>query len=77
MGISTILRAKNVILVAWGEDKSRIIANTVEGKVSETVPSTYLQTHMNAKVVIDLSAAYELTRISHPWWLPTVIGIIN
>ena len=67
MGISTILRAKNVILMAWGEDKSRIIANTVEGKVSETVPSTYLQTHMNAKVVIDLSAAYELTRISHPW----------
>ena len=32
MGISTILRAKNVILMAWGEDKSRIIANTVEGK---------------------------------------------
>ncbi|WP_075556568.1 glucosamine-6-phosphate deaminase [Parabacteroides timonensis] len=67
MGISTILRAKNVILMAWGEDKARIIANTVEGKVSEAVPSTYLQNHMNVKVVIDLSAAYELTRISHPW----------
>ena len=67
MGISTILRAKNVVLMAWGEDKARIIANTIEGKVSEAVPSTYLQNHMNAKAVIDLSAAYELTRISHPW----------
>lgn len=67
MGISTILRAKNVILMAWGEDKARIVANTIEGKVSEAVPSTYLQNHMNAKAVIDLSAAYELTRISHPW----------
>ena len=67
MGISTIMKAKNVILMAWGEDKSHIVANTVEGKVSETVPSTYLQNHMNAKAVIDLSAAYELTRISHPW----------
>lgn len=77
MGISTIMKAKNVILMAWGEDKSHIVANTVEGKVSETVPSTYLQNHMNAKAVIDLSAAYELTRISHPCWLPTVIGITN
>ena len=67
MGISTIMKAKNVILMAWGEDKSHIVANTVEGKVSETVPSTYLQNHPNAKVVIDLSAAYDLTRISHPW----------
>ncbi len=67
MGISTILKAKNVILMAWGEDKAKIIANTVEGKVSDAVPSTYLQNHLNAKVVIDLSAGYELTRISHPW----------
>ncbi|MEG1545338.1 MAG: membrane protein insertase YidC, partial [Tannerellaceae bacterium] len=67
MGISTILRAKSIVLMAWGETKARIIQKTVEGSVSDVVPATYLQNHFNAKVVIDLSAAYELTRISHPW----------
>lgn len=67
MGIATMMRARNVILMAWGEDKANIIAKTVEGKVSDAVPSSYLQNHTNAKVVVDLSAAYDLTRISHPW----------
>jgi len=67
MGISTMMNAKNVILMAWGEDKAGIIAKTVEDKVSDAIPSSYLQNHPHAKVVIDLSAAYDLTRISHPW----------
>ena len=67
MGIATMMKARNVILMAWGEDKANIIAKTVEGKVSDAVPSSYLQNHTNAKVVVDLSAAYDLTRISHPW----------
>jgi len=67
MGISTMMSAKHVILMAWGEDKAGIIAKTVEDKISDQVPSSYLQNHPAAKVVIDLSAAYDLTRISHPW----------
>ncbi|MDF9828941.1 glucosamine-6-phosphate deaminase [Parabacteroides sp. PF5-6] len=67
MGISTMMNAKHVILMAWGEDKAGIIAKTVEDKVSDQVPSSYLQNHPAAKAVIDLSAAYDLTRISHPW----------
>ena len=67
MGIGTMMAAKHVILMAWGDDKSQIIAQTVEGKVSDAIPSSYLQGHPDAKVVIDLSAAYQLTRISHPW----------
>ena len=67
MGIGTMMAAKHVILMAWGDDKSQIIAHTVEGKVSDAIPSSYLQGHPDAKVVIDLSAAYQLTRISHPW----------
>lgn len=67
MGISTMMRAKNAILMAWGEDKADIIAKTVEGQVSDAVPSSFLQNHPNAKVVVDLSAAYSLTRICHPW----------
>jgi len=67
MGVSTILKSKAIVLMAWGESKGAIIQKTVEGKVSDTDPATYLQNHTNAKVVVDLGAAYQLTRISHPW----------
>lgn len=67
MGISTMMNARNVVMMAWGESKSGIVAKSVEDKISDLVPSSYLQNHTGAKVVIDLSAAYSLTRISHPW----------
>jgi glucosamine-6-phosphate deaminase len=67
MGVSTILSAKKIVLMAWGDNKSKIVKQAVEGKVSDAVPASYLQLHNNAKVVIDISAAYDLTRISTPW----------
>lgn len=67
MGVSTILSARKIFLTAWGEEKAEIIKKTVEGKVSDTVPASFLQTHNDAHVVIDLSAAAKLTRIQHPW----------
>ena len=67
MGVSTILSARRIFLTAWGEEKADIIKKTVEGKVSDTVPASFLQTHNDAHVVIDLSAAAKLTRIQHPW----------
>jgi glucosamine-6-phosphate deaminase len=67
MGIGTIMEAKKIVLISWGESKAGIINKTVEGSVSDALPATSLQYHENAKVVIDLSSAYNLTRISHPW----------
>ena len=67
MGVSTILSARKIFLTAWGEEKADIIKKTVEGKVSDAVPASFLQTHNDAHVVIDLSAAAKLTRIQHPW----------
>ena len=67
MGIATMMSARNVIFMAWGEDKADVVFKTVEGKVSDTVPSSYLQNHSNAKVVVDLAASYDLTRFSLPW----------
>ncbi|MDO4754960.1 MAG: glucosamine-6-phosphate deaminase [Parabacteroides sp.] len=67
MGISTMMRARNVVLMAWGEDKADVILKTVEQKASDLTPSSFLQNHPNAKVVLDLAASYDLTRISHPW----------
>ncbi|MDR1258467.1 MAG: glucosamine-6-phosphate deaminase [Tannerellaceae bacterium] len=67
MGISTILKAGEIVLMAWGEGKAGVIKDVVEGKESDSLPATYLQGSNKAKVVIDLSAAYQLTRIDHPW----------
>ena len=67
MGVSTILSARKIFLTAWGEEKAEIIKKTVEGKVSDVIPASFLQTHNDAHVVIDLSAAAKLTRIQHPW----------
>ncbi|HEY9551354.1 MAG TPA: 6-phosphogluconolactonase, partial [Prevotella sp.] len=67
MGISTILRARKIYLTAWGEEKAEIIQKTIEGKITDAIPASFLQTHNDAHVVIDLSAAGQLTRIIHPW----------
>lgn len=67
MGISTILSARHIYLTAWGDDKADIIRKTVEGPITEDIPASFLQTHNDAHVVIDLAAAAKLTRIVHPW----------
>jgi glucosamine-6-phosphate deaminase len=67
LGVGTILKAKRIVLVAWGEHKSSVIKSAIEGSVTDTLPASFLQTHSNVKISIDLSAASELTRISRPW----------
>ena len=66
-GVSTILAAKKVYLMAWGEEKAQMIKECVEGNITDTIPASYLQTHNNAHIAIDLSAAANLTRIQRPW----------
>ena len=67
MGVGTLLTAKTVFLTAWGDEKSEIMQKVIEGNITDTLPATFLQTHPNAQVVLDLSAAAHLTRIEHPW----------
>ena len=67
MGIATLLSAKSVYLTAWGDEKAEIMQKVVEGNITDTLPASFLQTHPNANVILDLSAASNLTRIKHPW----------
>ena len=67
LGISNLLSARRVLTMAWGENNAAIIRKTVEERESVAVPSSFLQGHAHAKVVVDLPAAEELTRISQPW----------
>ncbi|HNY03513.1 MAG TPA: glucosamine-6-phosphate deaminase, partial [Bacteroidales bacterium] len=67
MGIGSILAARKVILMAWGENKAEIIRSAVEGEISGNVPASYLQEHPDATIYLDHAAAEGLTRIRTPW----------
>ncbi len=69
MGLGTILRAKRVVMVAWGEHKSAQVRAAVEKRYDPSCPASALQLHSNAEVVLDLSAAGQLTRLKSPWLL--------
>jgi len=66
MGIGTILKAKKIMLMAWGM-KASIVARSVEGFVTEQVPASILQQHDDCTFIIDETAASELTRKKSPW----------
>jgi glucosamine-6-phosphate deaminase len=67
MGVGSILKSRTIYLMAWGEKKSGIIRQTVEGPVSDTVPATYLQDHPDAEIILDNASSAELTRFKTPW----------
>ncbi|WP_286834180.1 MULTISPECIES: glucosamine-6-phosphate deaminase [unclassified Proteiniphilum] len=67
MGLSDMMEARKITLVAWGEQKAESVHNIVEGPVTDMVPGSILQTHSEVKLFVDLAAASDLTRISHPW----------
>jgi len=67
MGISTIMKARRIILLAWSKKKADIIHKTVEGEITSDIPATYLQKHPNTTFVLDNEAASKLTRIDTPW----------
>jgi glucosamine-6-phosphate deaminase len=72
MGVGTILGARQIIMLAFGEHKAPIIARAVEGEVSPAIAASFLQEHPNAQVVLDEAAADHLTRYKSPWLLGPV-----
>ena len=67
MGVGTILEARQVYLLAFGEGKAPVVAQAVEGEVSKSIAASFLQEHANAKIVLDEAAAEQLTRYRCPW----------
>ena len=72
MGVGTILEAKRILLLAFGEGKADIVAKTVEGYANTTIPATFLQDHPDTHFLLDDSAASSLTRSQAPWLLGEV-----
>jgi len=69
MGVGTILKARRIFLMAFGDHKAPIIRKAVEGAVTDSVTASYLQQHPNAEVVVGPAAAADLTRVATPWLL--------
>jgi glucosamine-6-phosphate deaminase len=67
MGIDTILHARQIMLVAWGEHKCGIVREAIEKRFDVACPASALQLHKNAQIMLDLGAASSLTRIATPW----------
>ncbi len=67
MGLNTIMQAKHIIAMAWGESKANVIKKMVEGDTIEMIPASILQRHNNVNIILDTASSAELTRIKTPW----------
>ncbi|WP_298037055.1 glucosamine-6-phosphate deaminase [uncultured Microbacterium sp.] len=59
-GLGTILRARHLVLLAFGEGKAQAVAEAVEGPVSAFCPGSAIQLHEHVTVVVDEAAASRL-----------------
>ena len=79
MGISTMLSAKKIHLIAWGEDKADVVKRVAEGKADRSCPASFLQKHENISFYVDENSASLITRNVAPWlvgpceWTPKFI----
>ncbi|MCB1100403.1 MAG: glucosamine-6-phosphate deaminase [Verrucomicrobiae bacterium] len=67
MGVGTILAARRVALLAWGENKADIVAQAVEGEQTDAVSASFLQGHSASRFIINKAAASALKRVRLPW----------
>lgn len=67
MGVGTILEARRIILLAFGESKAKIIREAIEGDITSAVAASFLQRHGDAEFILDAAAASELTKVKTPW----------
>ncbi len=67
MGVGTILSAKRIVMMAFGEGKAAVVAKAVEGPITSAVAASFLQQHARSTVHLDEAAAAGLTRFKSPW----------
>ncbi|WP_066040985.1 glucosamine-6-phosphate deaminase [Herbiconiux solani] len=80
-GLGTILRARRLVLLAFGAGKAHAVAAALEGPLSASVPASAIQLHPRATVVVDEEAASRLTELEYyrdafaqkPIWDPVIL----
>jgi glucosamine-6-phosphate deaminase len=73
MGVGTILEARKVVIMAFGEHKAAIVQRAVEGDMTDAIAASFLQKHGDTTFILDQPAAGHLTPIRRPW----VLGAVN
>jgi len=79
MGISTMMSAKHIIIMAWGEGKAKAVKMISEGDIIPSCPASFFQRHDNVCIYADNNSSAELTRRTAPWlvgpcdWTPRYV----
>src|SRR5439155_8159367 len=79
MGVGTILEARKVVIMGFGEHKAPIVKRALEGEVTDAIAASFLQQHADATFILDEAAAAQLTALRRPWvlgpidWTPNLI----
>ncbi|MEZ6141776.1 MAG: glucosamine-6-phosphate deaminase [Zavarzinella sp.] len=79
MGCGTILDARQVILLAFGEHKASVVRKALEEPETEAIAASFLQSHQDARFLLDEPAAADLSFFRRPWevssvdWTPPMI----
>ena len=79
MGVGTILEARKIAIMAFGEHKAPIVQKAVEGDMTEAITASFLQKHSDTTFLLDHAAAGHLTPVRRPWvmgsvhWTPALI----
>jgi glucosamine-6-phosphate deaminase len=79
MGVGSILEARKIVIMAFGEHKAAIVQRAVEGEITDAIAASFLQHHPDTNFIVDLAAARELTSQRRPWaagpvdWTPDLI----
>tara|TARA_A100001388_G_scaffold277081_1_gene266798 strand:- start:1562 stop:3472 length:1911 start_codon:yes stop_codon:yes gene_type:complete len=74
MGVSTILSAKRIVLLAWGENKKDVVYESIESSISQNITASFLQKHNNTTFVLDKGSSSRITRIDSPWLVDSNIN---
>lgn len=79
MGVGTILDARKIVIMAFGEHKAAIVRKAVEEPMTDAIAASFLQNHPDATFILDEAAAADLTQVRYPWktgpvrWTPDLI----
>lgn len=69
MGIGSIMESRQVILLAFGQQKADAVAASVEGPITSMMPASALQFHAKAHFFLDDPAAGKLTKADYYRWV--------
>ncbi len=72
MGVGTILEARKVVIMAFGEHKAPVVQKSLENEPTESVTASFLQAHRDTVFLLDQAAAGELTVFRRPWEVSVV-----